>query len=149
MNTPPTKKIVRDLSCIGEIVQYQIYNINPNTTSSAQRELLNRALHGLKNYTDQELYMMNSAKKARILKVHNKTKEVINEYKQQKVIDFTNALFENLFPGSSISKFMIENSFTDPKFNCKISMKDLNIDKDSLIELLVSKKILPSNYHNL
>jgi hypothetical protein len=149
MKKESTKLGMASISYTGKMGSYQINDQRKYKINNVQKELLGRALYGLKHYDDKVLYEMNSAKKSRIEKVHKKTKEVLNLYKQEKIISLTNELFKNLFPDSLLTKELLDNSFTDIDFKCKTSIKDLNINKDLIIDLLMSEKILPSNYHEL
>lgn len=59
-----------------------------------QQELYYRLLKGLKVYTPEELYTMNSTKKRRISDAHSKAQNIINLYKQEIMLAKTNNLLE-------------------------------------------------------
>lgn len=61
--------------------------------SPKQQELYYRLLKGLKIYEPEELYAMNSTKKLRISKAHTKAQQVLNLWKQEKMIEKSNNLY--------------------------------------------------------
>lgn len=92
--------------------------INYGTTYSAkQQELYYRLLKGLKIYTPEELYAMNSTKKIRIQKAHTKAQRVLNLWKQQIMIQKSNQLYNTILENAQdivgaeeITKIKIPNS---------------------------------------
>ena len=111
--------------------------------SEKQNELYNRLLFGLKAYTPEELYAMNSNKKSRISVVYKKAQKTINLYKQEKL----NALSQNVF--SLFDKLKSTPVETDPSFFCTLSFKQLAIKKEDLVSLFISNKLLPANFAEL
>lgn len=142
-----TKNIDKNVSYEGTMRNYQINNGSNNNFK--QKELLRRAIYGLNIYSYEEIFNMNSSKKARIQKVHKKTSTVINRLKQNRLNEITNKLFESLFPDSNFAKELINNTFIDDSFSCKISLKDLQITKENLIDDLINENILPKNFYKL
>lgn len=65
--------------------------------SPKQQELYYRLLKGLKIYEPEELYAMNSTKKMRINKAHSKAQQVLNLWKQEKMIEKSNQLYSTIF----------------------------------------------------
>ena len=113
-----------------------------------QTFLYNRALFGLKVYTEAELAVMHGAKKKRILKVHRNAQNVINLWKQSLVHEFTKPIF-NLFYHSPLAKQLKEMDETDPDFDCTLTFKDLGLKKDDIVDKLIESKILPNNFMDL
>ena len=58
--------------------------------SPGQTKLFKHVLVGLEMYTPQELYAMNSSKKAKIFKRHKQAQTMLNLCKQELTNDFTN-----------------------------------------------------------
>jgi hypothetical protein len=126
---------------------YVVYEVDKY--SEYQNYLYNRKLKGLKSLTKKELDSMCKKKKQRIHRVHIKAQKILNRAKQEKVIAWTNKLFNNLFPESSFTKFMLSNSDTDDKVRNTLNFKDLNIDKDEIIRIFISEGILGPNFLSL
>jgi hypothetical protein len=64
--------------------------------SPKQQELYYRLLKGLKIYAPEELYSMNSTKKQRINKAHSKAQQLLNLWKQEKMIEKSNLLYDQI-----------------------------------------------------
>jgi hypothetical protein len=65
--------------------------------SPKQQELYYRLLKGLKIYEPEELYAMNSTKKLRISKAHTKAQQILNLWKQERMIEKSNQLYSTIF----------------------------------------------------
>jgi hypothetical protein len=65
--------------------------------SPKQQELYYRLLKGLKIYEPEELYAMNSTKKLRISKAHTKAQQILNLWKQERMIMKSNQLYSTIF----------------------------------------------------
>ena len=65
--------------------------------SVKQKELYSRLMKGLKAYTPEELYSMNSTKKSRINQAHNKAQALLNVWKQEIMIQKSNQLYGWIF----------------------------------------------------
>lgn len=65
--------------------------------SPKQQELYYRLLKGLKIYSPEELYSMNSTKKMRISKAHSKAQQILNLWKQEIMIAKSNQLYSTIF----------------------------------------------------
>lgn len=121
--------------------------------NSYQDFLYNRALKGLYVFSKEELSTMHWEKKKRIIKVHNKTKQLLNIWKQE----LSNKLFERFFKPKFVnSKAPLARDFvnlyigeTDPSIVCNISFKELGITKKQIINKLVESNILPKNFYEL
>lgn len=114
-----------------------------------QNYLYKRALYGLDSLNAQELEQMCGKKKQRIINVYKKAQAVINNYKQELTIKYTNILFESFFPKSPITAFFLENSETDEKFKNTLTFKDLNISKNDIISIFIQEGVLPKNFLSL
>jgi|TARA_R110001592_G_scaffold360473_1_gene668885 hypothetical protein len=114
-----------------------------------QQEMYNKLMVGLKLYTKEELYKMNSSKKNKIFKRFKQVQSMINLWKQQILIAKTNPVFE-IFNNSSISKALVDvSNQTDDKFLCKLKFKDLGITKDKIVNKLIAENFLPQNFATL
>jgi hypothetical protein len=116
--------------------------------SLRQNELYNRLLFGLKVYTPEELYAMNSNKKNRITRAHKKAQNLINLYKQRVMINMTQALITLGNTDKIKPRSLFADTELDPTFHCTLSFKDLNIKKEDVINLFLANKLLPSDYLN-
>jgi hypothetical protein len=114
-------------------VSYQ--PITYTSLNSIQNHLYHRALYGLSVFSQEEIMTMNKEKRKRILKVHKKTKKILNTMKQEIVVAMSNNFFANIFPKSPITKDLLEKwgNDTDPELKCNISFKDLKISKQTVI----------------
>ena len=117
--------------------------------SQYQTYLYKRALYGLDALTQQELATMCSKKKQRIINVYKRAQVVLNKFKQELSIQYTNLLFKTLFPNSPITDALLANSETDEKFKNTLTFKDLGIEKKDIISIFISKGILPKNFLSL
>jgi hypothetical protein len=92
---------------------------------------------------------MCSKKKQRIINVYKRAQVVLNKFKQELSIQYTNLLFKTLFPNSPITDALLANSETDDKFKNTLTFKDLNISKDDIITIFMVEGILPKNFLSL
>ena len=126
---------------------YQEYEQDPYNAS--QNFLYKRAMFGLKVYTEQELAKMPEPKKKRIHKVYKKCQHILNIWKQEISIGWTNAMFKHYFGEHPELKVFFDNTDTDPKFVNKLSFKDWNITKDMIVSKLHKEGILPPNFYSI
>lgn len=117
--------------------------------SQYQNYLYKRALYGLDALSQQELATMCSKKKQRIINVYKRAQVVLNKFKQELTIKYTNLLFKTLFPKSPITDILLSQTETDEKFKNTLTFKDLNIDKDQIISIFIAEGILPKNFLSL
>lgn len=118
-----------------------------------QNELYSRVMYGLSVFSKEELELMHWEKKKRINKVHVRTKEVLNIWKQE----ITNSLFQRIFrPIFSINNrdfardlIYLYGSETDPEIKVNISFKTLGVSKKQIIAKLIEKNILSKNFYEL
>lgn len=139
----------------GKLEEYQLYKKNTYTKyemdkySEYQNYLYKRALYGLKCLSQNEVQKMCKKKKYRINTVHRRAQRVLNTVKQRKVISVTNKLFQQWFPDTTFTNFMLNNTETDHKFKNTLNFKDLNMDKDQIISIFIDEGILPKNFLSL
>jgi hypothetical protein len=117
--------------------------------SQYQTYLYKRALYGLDALTQQELATMCSKKKQRIINVYKRAQLVLNKFKQELTIQYTNLLFKTLFPNSPITDALLANTETDEKFKNTLTFKDLGIEKKDIISIFIAEGILPKNFLSL
>ena len=125
-------------------VQYQSRNEN----LKYQNLLYERAMFGLGVYSKEEIQNMPPEKRKRILKVHKRTKRVINLWKQEIIIALSNHVFTTLFPNMPLSKELVNDFKEDPDIHCNIDLADLGITKKDIILKLLEEKILPRDVFN-
>jgi predicted DNA-binding protein YlxM (UPF0122 family) len=117
--------------------------------SQYQTYLYKRALYGLDALSQQELATMCSKKKQRIINVYKRAQVVLNKFKQELSIQYTNLLFKTLFPNSPITDALLANTETDEKFKNTLTFKDLGIEKKDIISIFIAEGILPKNFLSL
>jgi len=117
--------------------------------SQYQNYLYKRALYGLDALTEKELATMCSKKKQRIINVYKRAQVVLNKFKQELTIKYTNLLFKTLFPKSPITDILLFETETDEKFKNTLTFKDLNISKNDIITIFIAEGILPKNFLSL
>jgi len=117
--------------------------------SQYQTYLYKRALYGLDALTQQELATMCSKKKQRIINVYKRAQVVLNKFKQELTIQYTNLLFKRLFPNSPLTDALLANTETDEKFKNTLTFKDLGIEKKDIISIFITEGILPKNFLSL
>lgn len=130
---------------------YQTIEFEKDRYNQYQNFLYKRAMFGLTVYSPEELAVMHTAKKKRILKVHKRTQEILNVWKQELSHMFTSALLTKFFSRSSFVKEYSEKfaGVIDPEYISKIEFKELGITKDQIIAKLVQEKILPYNFYEI
>jgi hypothetical protein len=117
--------------------------------SQYQNYLYKRALYGLDALTQQELATMCSKKKQRIVNVYKRAQIVLNKFKQQVTIQYSNFIFKTLFPKSPLTELLIADTETDDKFKNTLTFKDLGIQKEQIITIFMAEGILPKNFLSL
>jgi hypothetical protein len=117
--------------------------------SQYQNYLYKRALYGLNALTKEELDTMCSKKKQRILNVYKRAQKVLNVFKQQVTNQYSNYIFQTLFPKSPWTEAMVVYSEVDEKYTNTLTFKDLNIGKSDIIGIFMSEGILPKNFLSL
>lgn len=140
----------------GSLENYQLHGERPTVMqyetdgySQYQNYLYKRALYGLNALSEQELAVMCGKKRQRIINVHKKGQQVLNTLKQQITIQYTNLLFQRLFPNSPLTDAFLSCTETDDKFKNTLTFKDLNITKEQIITVFINEGILPKNFSSL
>ncbi len=117
---------------------------------NAKQQLMYRqCLFGLSLYSKEDIRSMASRKRKKIRDRHMRTQIALNELKQRRVHDISNVLLGTLFPNSRLVSDLITEPFEADKTMNRMSMKDLKISKDNIIEHLLKKGILPQQFLNL
>ena len=129
---------------IKNVMQYEYDSYTPY-----QNYLYKRALFGLNSLTETEINTICNKKKQRINNVYKRAQIVLNNFKQQVTINYSNFIFKTLFPNSPITDFLITEVETDEKFINTLNFKDLNISKDDIITIFIQEGILPKNFLSL
>lgn len=143
------------LHYFGDLANYQLKQQNEykdyeiDSYSTYQNYLYKRALYGLNGLPKEEIDNICNKKKQRISKVYVKGQTTINIYKQTLTNIYTNFLFQSLFPNSPLTEFFLDNTEVDTEFKNILTFKELNIDKDRIINIFIEDGILPKNFHEL
>ena len=138
-----------------DVKNYQLYagktyiQYEQDRYSSYQNYLYKRALYGLDALTQQELATMCSKKKQRIINVYKRAQVILNKFKQQVTIQYTNFIFKTLFPKSPVTDFLLADTEIDEKFKNTLTFKELGISKDQIITIFITEGILPKNFLSL
>lgn len=106
-------------------------------------------MFGLKVYNSEELAKLPEPKKKRIIRVHKKCQRVLNLWKQEITIGWSNELFRHYFGEHPFLKIFFDNTDPDPKFVNKLHFKDLNITKDMIVKKLMESGVLPPNFYSI
>jgi hypothetical protein len=138
-----------------DVKNYQLYagktymQYEQDRYSSYQNYLYKRALYGLDALTQQELATMCSKKKQRIINVYKRAQVILNKFKQQVTIQYTNFIFKTLFPKSPVTDVLLADTEIDEKFKNTLTFKELGISKDQIITIFIAEGILPKNFLSL
>lgn len=125
-------------------VEYQ----KANNNTKYQNLLYERAMFGLGVYSKEEIQAMPPEKRKRILKVHKRTKRIINTWKQEMITTLSNHVFATLFPNMALAKSFLKDPGVDPDIHCDMDLADLGITKKDIILKLLEEKILPRDVFN-
>ena len=113
-----------------------------------QDYLYNRLIYGLAAFPEEELMVMQDAKKSRIDFFHRKAQRLINRAKQERIKILSNHVFKTFFPKSPLAKSFIYDKKDDSKILNKMELSNLKITKEDLIDLFIKEKLLPKNFYN-
>ena len=159
MQPPKKRSQVQPSSYDGKLSDYQLFGNRQSGYVEYERDEFNayqnflykRALFGLSVYSADELGIMHWDKKKRIQKVHLRTQNVLNLWKQEIINSTVNKIFSTLFHHSSFAKDMVEKfgNDTDPNYISKVNFKELGVDKRQIVTKLIQEKILPVNFYEL
>lgn len=139
-----TKSKPRELSPSNSPYEKDLFN-------ETQNFLYKRAIFGIKVYTEEQIKKMNHDKKRRIIKVHKRCQDILNIWKQELCNDFTNRIFETLFPVPEMSKFfyVTNRNMTDTDYMNTLNFKDMGISKKQIVDKLILEGVLPKDFYNL
>lgn len=130
-----------------EMKQFPTTSIVDYTTlSPGQYRMFKHVMVGLDMYTPQELYAMNSSKKAKIFKKHKQAQVMLNLWKQELTNAFTTRLLSSLFPKSTLIAELNADNSTSTKYTNTLAFKDLGISKTDIINKLIQENFLPANF---
>lgn len=147
-----------DIYYAGKLKDKQIQTpskVHYTKLSKTQQEMYDKLMVGLKLYSKEELYKMNSTKKNKIYKKSKQVQTMINLWKQERLITKTNPLLElinkSTVKGSALDKLTrdIINVKPDPAVLCRSKFIDLRIDRDMIIHKLIETGFLPNNFATL
>lgn len=144
-----------NLHYVGSYSTLQTVNNNKYMTagspvySEEQNMLYSRLLNGLKAYSKEELYAMNSNKKKRIVRVHKRAQEVLNLWKQELMFSTILIPKESSLDEGLLKLFnALPTAKPDPKFFCKLPFKYLGLNKADVIEKFMEEKLLPADFYS-
>ena len=147
-----------DIMYTGKLENKQIPSsstVDYTRLNKKQQEMYNKLMVGLKLYTKEELYKMNSSKKNKIFKRSKQVQSMLNLWKQQVLIAKTNPLLslinKSTVKGSNLdilTKTVMEEKPND-KLLCTEKFQDLRIDKDMIVHKLIDTGFLPQNFATL
>jgi hypothetical protein len=155
-----------NLNYVGSFSTLQTYGtkelVDYGTKYTAkQQELYYRLLKGLKIYSPEELYSMNSTKKMRISKAHTKAQQILNKFKHERSVQLLKHSFDQVlnkegFFGNfrstkkeSCFNKLFDFNETDSEVLCTLSFEDLCITKTDIINKFKEEKLLPYNFDEL
>jgi hypothetical protein len=131
----------------------KVTNYEQVSYNKYQKELYNRVLYGLSAFTKEELEMMHWEKKKRINKVHIRTKEILNIWKQEINNNIFEKFFKPMFTGDNreFAKDFVTlyDKETDPEIKVNVSFKTLGVSKEQIIAKLIEKGILAKDFYKL
>lgn len=128
----------------------KLLNYGAPVYSKKQNELYNRALVGLKAYTPEELYVMNSTKKNKIKRVHKRAQKILNNFKNRRMMALLEKSIDIIIPNLKQNSFL-HKLISKPDLTAFNNMKfhQLEIDKEQIIDLWIRNNILPANFFSL
>jgi len=159
MQPPKKRSHVQPSIYNGELSDYQTFGNRQEGYVEYERDEFNayqnflykRALYGLSVYSAAELSIMHGDKRKRILKVHTRTQNVLNLWKQEMVNGMVNTIFSSLFHHSKFAKQIVEKfgTETDQNYISSVDFKSLGVEKKQIVSKLMQEKILPANFYEL
>jgi len=113
-----------------------------------QNLLYRQLLFGYDAYSKDELDSMSSKELKTIKCQYAKTQRVLNIHKQKILSAILSSFLVPMFHRSTLVKELCSD-FTDKTFFCTLSFKDLQISKQDIVSLLITNRLLPSNFYTL
>lgn len=120
--------------------------VDYTTLTPGQYRMFKHVMVGLDMYTPQELYAMNSSKKAKIFKKHKQAQTMLNLWKQELTNNITTKLLSAFFPKSQLIAELNADNSTSTKYTNTLAFKDLGISKTDIINKLIQENFLPANF---
>ena len=120
--------------------------VDYTTLTPGQYRMFKHVMVGLDMYTPQELYAMNSSKKAKIFKKHKQAQSMLNLWKQELTNELSAKLLSAFFPKSQLIAELNANKSTSTKYTNTLAFKDLGISKTDIINKLIQTNFLPINF---
>lgn len=117
--------------------------------NSYQYFLYRRCLFGLDVYPKEEIELMGKFIKGRIMRIHYKSLEVLNLFRQRVLIAITDKLVRDMFSQWTRAEFLLGRTEPHPKFKCELSFSSLGITREKIARELVDKTCLPSDFYSL
>jgi len=116
--------------------------------SSHQNLLYRQLIFGYDAYSKEDLASMSSKQLKTIKFLYSKTQRILNIHKQKILNKRIASLLMPMFYNSSLVKEFCFD-FTDDRFLCTLSFKDLKASKQDIVSLLITNKLLPDNFYTL
>lgn len=152
-NSPDYKGKMQEYQTVGRVNVQKRRRPKEIHLNPYQNLLYKRAVFGLTMYTEKELKKMHWEKKRRIKKVHQRAQESINLFKQERVNQLCDALYEKYFMKKNRDGvkrvFCSDVIGTDPNFISTLELKDLGITKSCIVKRFVEEGILPPDFYEL
>lgn len=139
------KRQIEGNSYNGKKYQIMIHH----SLNNYQTFLVNRALFGLKVYSEEEIIAMDWKVKKKIIYKQKRAHKSINILKQEVINLFTNSFFKKFFPKAVVTQQLEKIVDTDETYNCNLKFKSLGITPLQIVDRLISEKILPPNFYQL
>lgn len=132
-----------------KVDQKTFINYHTDGLNSYQNYLYKRALFGIKSLPQDEVQRMCSAKKRRVNNVYIRAQKTLNEYKHKVTKAITDSFLKSMFPNSIVANSLASITEIDNTELNRLSLKDLGISKQEIIDLFIKEGILPNNFHEL
>ncbi len=120
-------------------------HIGQNTLimNDIQRIMYRRLMYGMKNYTAEEISVMDSTTILHIEKDHARATNVVNKLKYERVYGAYNKLLSVIFPDIEL------DFYKDGKYLSLPSLRELKISTRNVVDAWIDNKLLPLNFYNL
>lgn len=153
-NSPEYKGKLKDYQSKGAVEKLKNMSLKKQLHLTPYQNLLyKRAVFGLSMYSEKELKKMHWEKKRRVKKVHRRAQESINLYKQERVNQMCEALYNKFFKRKhrdGVKRVFCSDVIgTDPKFINTLDLKSLGITKRHIIDRFIDEGILPNDFYEL
>lgn len=150
-----TEELYQDVAC-----SYQILELphDSGMYNEHQDILLHRALLGLSVYEKTEVKAMHWEKRRRIKRVHTRTTDILNIWKQELIIKYTSPIFDFMIwlvedkecpEYKALLTTIRDCKDTDPEMENPFTFRELGITKDQIVDKLIEHRILPKHFREL